>query len=422
MGKEFLIVGFGQAFLALGSLVGVRLLTEVLPPALFGELSLAMTVFTLAQQLVIGPFAGALTRYYVIAQEKEELTSFLQFTFWLAKRIVVAELILGGGVSLVFTLTNQRPVSGLALSTTFFIILFGTNILLDALQTAARRRVVVALHQSASQWLRYLLATEAILLFGASSETAMWGYAASALLVLGSQLWFFSRSLPGQQTFIKLGRFSAPGKWLRMALAYASPSIFWGLFAWAQMTSDRWALDTFASTQDVGFYTALYQLGYYPMILLSSAVTQFVTPYLFKLAGDGTDLARWNSARRRVNWLVLCSLGATAILTAAAYWLHAPIFGILVAEKYRVVSHYLPWMLFASGLFVSGQMASLIVMTKLTPRQLILPKIVTALVGTSLNFIGAFLFGFSGVVFASILFSLLYFLWVVLLNRSDHLR
>src|SRR5438874_2297495 len=49
---------------------------------------------------------------------------------------------------------------------------------------------------------------------------------------------------------------------------YAWPFAAWGIFTWMQTASDRWALQG-RGTSEVGFYAALYQLGYYPMTLLS---------------------------------------------------------------------------------------------------------------------------------------------------------
>jgi O-antigen/teichoic acid export membrane protein len=419
LGKELIWVGLGQALIAVGSLVGVRLLTEKLAPGAFGELSLAMTAFTLLQQLVIGPFGGSLLRFYSIALEQNELTSFFRFFVWLAERTQLGILILGSAGALLLTLLGQPVIAGLTLASTLFSMIYGTNNLLDSIQTAARRRSVVALHQGASQWLRFIAAVAMIALLGSSSAIAMWGYALSALMVLCSQVAFLSRIVPAGQTLAGLARRSAPGPWLARAFTYASPSITWGIFTWAQMTSDRWALSAFTSTQEVGYFSALYQLGYYPVLLLSNVVTQFIQPLLFRIAGDGTDPLRRQAAHQRVRLLVAGALVGTACLTTAAFFLHGPLFGLLVSAEYRHVSGYFPWMVLSSGLMVSGQMASLQLMSNLDPKKLLLPKITTAVLGTGLHFLGAFLNGLAGVVYVKSLFSLVYLLWMLWLNQRD---
>jgi O-antigen/teichoic acid export membrane protein len=322
-------------------------------------------------------------------------------------------------IGVLFVLLGQARTGNLVFASTCFILLFGTNNMLDSLQTAARRRGVVALHQGASQWLRFLFAVALIGVFGGTSAVGMWGYALSALVVLLSQLYFFARRALDGQSLMNLIYRAVPGEWYPRIFAYAAPLMSWGIFTWAQMTSDRWALKTFTSSQEVGYYSALYQLGYYPLVLLSSVITQFIQPLLFKDIGDGSDPLRRTIARRRVLRLSAGALAVTLLLTAAAFWLHEPLFALLVSAEYRHVSGYLPGLVLSSGLLSSGQMASLFMMSKLKPQKLIVPKIATAVLGAGLNFLGAYWLGLPGVVFAGILFSLIYFIWMTILNWSE---
>lgn len=415
-GKELFFVGLGQALAAIGALVGVRLLTDVLSPSLYGQLALAMTLFTLIQQLLVGPFAGAFTRLYTVAFENNEVPSYLQSIFWLMGQFGLLILAIGAVVVIVMEISGQGNLVLLAVATILFTLIAGINILLDGIQTAARHRIVVAWHQSISIWLRFLGAIFLISLLSASSQVAMAGYAISALFVLASQTYFFKLSISKDINFRALAMRAVRGKWVDKIYTYASPSITWGIFTWAQMTSDRWALQAFTSTQVVGYYSALYQIGYYPIILLSTVISQFISPILFHQVGEATDPVRWRKAKRLVGWLVLASSAGTLTLFGITYLLHKPIFGLLVGDEYRVVSSYLPWLTLSAGLFTIGQITSLLIMTTLNPKRLLLPKIITAVAGVLLNFLGAMWFGLPGIVFASIIFSVAYLVWVVFLT------
>ena len=59
LGGEIFWVGTGQVAVVVGSLVGIRLLTESLSPTAYGELALAMTIMTMANYLAMGPLANA---------------------------------------------------------------------------------------------------------------------------------------------------------------------------------------------------------------------------------------------------------------------------------------------------------------------------------------------------------------------------
>jgi O-antigen/teichoic acid export membrane protein len=290
--------------------------------------------------------------------------------------------------------------------------------MLDGVQNAARQRTVVAWHQGAGQWLRFLLAVTAVLAIGASSTAAMLGYAAAAALVLGSQWVFFRRTIRplagAEPAFQQRDVREMAGKMWE----YGWPFATYGIFTWGQAASDRWALQYFRSISDVGLYQALYQLSYYPMTLASGLLLQLVTPILFARAGDGSDPLRVERTRRLINTMAGGSVGITVLAVGAMFFLREPIFALLVAPEYRAAASFAPGMVLASGLFACGQVAVLNLYSSAETRLLIAPKAGTALVGTTLNCVGAWFWGIKGVVAGSVVFSVVYLLWVVCLANG----
>ncbi len=401
---------------AVGSVAGVRLLTGVLSPDLYGQLALAMTFFTLFQQILIAPFSGAFSRFYTLAQEKNQLIAYFESVFWLGARFSLLLLGLGILVVIIMGAAGQVDLAVMAIATMLYTLISGINIFSNSIQNAARYRIVVAWHQGIAQWLRFLGAVLLIVILSPSSQIAMFGYSLSAAMVLASQIFFLRRSvlkdLPSWRNLLR----TAPDDWGKKILTYAYPSMFWGLFTWAQLTSDRWALQIFTTTQDVGFYSALYQLGYYPILLLNTVISQFIAPILFRQAGDATDPSRWEKTSRMTHFLIAASLAATVVLFIVTYLFHTQIFNVLVAAEYRGVSSYLPWLVLSSGLFNTGLMASLLIMSAMDTRKLIVPKITTAITGIGLNFLGAMWFGLPGVVAGSIIFAVFHLIWIGILN------
>jgi O-antigen/teichoic acid export membrane protein len=87
----------GQLAAVSGALLGVRLLTELLDPAAYGELALAMTVATLVNQVLLGPIGGGITRFYAPAQEQSALGDYLRASsrlVLLATAVILAALLL----------------------------------------------------------------------------------------------------------------------------------------------------------------------------------------------------------------------------------------------------------------------------------------------------------------------------------------
>ncbi|HEY3344358.1 MAG TPA: oligosaccharide flippase family protein [Anaerolineaceae bacterium] len=411
LGKELLLVGLGQAVAAVGSLVGVRLMTGRFDPAAYGEVALAITFVTLSQQLLIGPLSAALTRFLNVAQEKRELPGFLGSSASLALKISLAMSAFTLVGTAFLALSGRSATLGLAGFTLVFALLSGVNILLDAIQTAARQRAVVAWHQGIGQWLRYLGAVGMALVFGGSPAAALAGYALSALLVLLSQTFFFQRKIGAELD----SRPAVDPVWTARLLRYTLPFTSWGIFTWLQITSDRWALQTFSSTQAVGYYAVLYQLGYYPLMMLTNVFVQFADPVLFRQAGDGTQQGRIDRAQRNTLRLLAGALVLTGLVFLGALLFHHLIFDLFAAEQYRQISGYLPIMALSGGLFACGQIASTSQLNRGEPQALLVPKIVMGIAGTLFNLAGARWMGLPGVVYANLTFSALYFLWTVLI-------
>lgn len=382
-------------------------------PAAFGELALGMTVATLVNQVVLGPLGNGATRFYTPAAEAGDLTGYLAAV----RRMVVSATgwIISGGLLLIVGLvvTWHAEWIGLAASALVFALFSGYNSVLNGIQNAARQRTIVALHQGMETWSRFLAAAGLVFLLGATSSVAMVGYSVGIVLVLGSQYAFFRKIVPGNVDGAGRGR-----SWSEQIWNYSWPFASWGIFTWAQQASDRWALGLFASTQEVGLYAVLFQLGYYPMSMASGMTMQFLAPIFYQRAGDASDSRRTANVNKMSWRLTGLALGATCAAFLMVLQLHSQIFRIFVAKEYASVSYLLPWMLLAGGVFAAGQTIALNLMSQMKTPSMAAAKIITALIGVILNFAGAFWYGTAGIVVAGVLFSILYFLSMALLSKT----
>lgn len=409
--KESAWVASGQAAAVLGSLAGVRLLTELLDPGAYGELALGMTLATLVNQTVLGPLGNGVLRFYAPALENGEVGGYLGAVRGLLKHSIGVV-----GVTAMVTIAavgfaGHREWIAIVLLAFVFSLLNGFYSVLSNVLIAARQRDLVAVHQGLEPWARFLLAVVLIVSIGASSAAAMIGFALGAAAVLVSQFLFLRKTIPA--TGHSGGR-----KWRGEILKYSWPISVFGVFTWLQLASDRWALGLFGTTHDVGLYSALFQLGYYPTSVAIAAATQLVAPIFYQRAGDATDIQR-NAGVRALGWrLTGISLGLTGVTSLLAFPFHPQIFHVLVAEEYASVSYLLPWMLLAGGIFASAQIVSLNLMSELRTRALIAPKVTTAALGVAANVAGAYFYGIPGIVAAGVLFSVSYLVWMALLSRS----
>jgi O-antigen/teichoic acid export membrane protein len=407
LAKEGSWIVVGQIAAILGALVLVRVLTEYLEPAQYGQLTLCLSVAAFFNQVAMGGISAGIVRFYSIAVEKYDLPGYLHASSRLMgyTTAVVALITLVLMTGLLWLGYTQWM--GLVAAALVFSVLSGYNVSLSGILNAARHRAVVAFHVGVEAWLKILLAIGVMLWLENSSTAVMLGYALSSLLVTCSQLYFLRRLTQPQVTTTR-----GHEKWGQQIWLYSWPFATWGVFAWVQQGSDRWALQTFATTQEVGLYAVLFQLGYTPIGLVTGMAMGFLAPIFYQRSGSAADHTR-NLSVHRIAWsITFAGLLMTVLAFIFTYSQHEWIFQLLVASKYHAVSYLLPWVVLAGGFFSASQMLLLKLQSEMKQNTMIAAKILTAIIGICLNIYGASQFGLQGVVAALIAFSVITFLWM----------
>ena len=417
--KELFWIIIGQVASFLGSIFLVRVLTEKLDPTEYGELALALTIAILVYQIVNGGINNSIGRFYSIAIEKKDFDGYLRASFHMlfwATIVVIGFTIV---MMSVLKLLELEKWIWLSLVVLIFSVLSSYNNALNALQYAARQRIVVALHGGMNSWLKIGLAIIIMFWLGANSISVVVGYAISALIVILSQIIFLKRLILKQTSLVEEQTSQIKENWLKQMWKFSWPFSTWGLFTWAQLASDRWAIEWFSTTAEVGQFVVVYQLGYASISMLTKMTMTLIGPILYERSGDAKDSTR-NLSVNRLSWsITFASLALSILAFTFTYYLHDWLFSILVAESFREASHFLPWVVLAGGLFATAQMLSLKVLSELRSNSLVAIKIITALIAVVANILGAWLFGLSGVVAGLVFFSLIYLVWMMILAKNS---
>ena len=407
----------GQALAVCGALASVKLLTQWLNPTQYGELSLALTITTVVGQVLFYPLALGIARFYAPAVERRQLSSYLDASSTLARAATLVVSVAATAVACVVAMAGEGRWLGLILTASLLAIVSGCAAILTSVHNAARRRSIAALHQGIDPWLRLVGAMLCIRWLNTSSSAAMLGFAAASSLVLISQYLFYRRIVPSDVPQAPASLANRREIW-NFSWPYATS----GIFALVQSGSDRWALAQFGTTTDVGLYVVVFQLGYYPISVLTNLLVQLLAPILYQKAGDARDASR-NARVTEINrQLAFLAIVATAIVFAGFQLAHGPIFRVLAGPHYTSISYLLPWMALSGGLFAAGQMLSLDLMSQLKTRAMMRVKIVTGVLGLTANFLGAYLFAIPGVVGAGVIFAAAYLAWMAVLVRTHSTR
>lgn len=406
-GKESVWVVLGQVISVVGILIGVRLLTSMLSPEIYGELALCISLVMLVFYIVGETFSELTMRFFTPAREQEWLADFYHGVQTYFFKIIAFVLVLGLLMLLLLALTGNIKLVTVGVPILLFSLFSSANGLIEGIRNGARDRKVVAFHQALFQWLRFLLAAMFIWLAGASATFALWGYAFASLLVVISQIYFLRCA--EFYSSMRLKRNSEKGfQYVRTMRNYARPFLIMGGFTWLLSFADRWALSLFCPMSEVGYYAALYQVGYFPMIFASRILLQLVSPVLYERAG-GTDYdERMDGLNRFNKRLTLFVLGLSFALWVLLHQIHRLVFALFVDQDYQIVSYLLPWTVLSAGIYAAGSIPLVSVLSRFESDRILPMKIGTTLLGVICYLTGAFFYKLEGLVFGGLVFSFIY--------------
>jgi O-antigen/teichoic acid export membrane protein len=406
----------GQILGILGSLALLRVTTNYLAPQEYGQLTLVLTVGVFVCQVSLSGVMPGIMRYYTIAAERGDISNFTNASYRLMAYGVMGTILLSCLVSFSAFLADRSGWIGGILLAIGFTQISSFNSTLSAIQNAARQRNLVVLHGVVDPWIKIGLLLLLVKIIGSSVNSVILAYLLTALLMLSSQLFFYRRLMrliPNKEQ-LKLT------PWLKEMVNYSKPFMVFNHFTWLQASSDRWSLERFTTTQVVGEYAVLSQLGNAPVSMAVNMITNLIGPILQQRSGDATDIGR-NRNVWRISWLItLFGLGITAVAFLLTFFLHSWLFNLLVAQDYHDKSFLLPWVVLGGGLFAASQILSIKLMSDMNTRALIAPKLITSILAVGFNVLGAGIWGLEGVVGAQVMFSLLIFAWMTILTKRPH--
>lgn len=410
LAKEGAWIVFGQTASVLGSLILVRVLTEHLDSTQYGHLALGLTVAGLVNQVVMGGVSAGIGRFYSIAAAKHDLHGYLAASRQLMAYATLAVLTIAFLLIVSLFLLGHSEWVGLAAAALAFSILSGYNSSINGIQNAARQRATVAVHGGLDAWLKILLSLLVLVWLGSSSTAVVIGYTLSSLFVVTSQLLFLRRLIPAEAE-----QSQSVVEWKRQMWVYSWPMAVGGLFNWGYYASQRWALELFATTGDVGEFFALTQIAYTPISMAGGMFLSFLTPILFSRVADVRDHARLRDTHHVIIKLAIAGLTMTAVLAIATYFLHEPVFRLMVAAEYRNISKYMPYVIIAAGILQVSQTIGSIVLLDNNTSAILPLAIYGQLYISAQNFICVYFIGVPGLIISMIVGSIIHLTWMIII-------
>ncbi|OAI49810.1 hypothetical protein AYO43_00075 [Nitrospira sp. SCGC AG-212-E16] len=392
--SDFFSVGVSQTIAALGQIIGVRLLTEALSPAVFGEVILLLGVVTLATSVLVNPTMQALLRYY---------PEYAQFGDGASVERTALQRIMRNS-ALALPLSIPLGVLGVAagwFSPTVIILLLilvavdGLRMLRTTIMNASRQHHRYGVWQIGEAWGRPLLAYGAIVWWGIHTEIVLAAYIITSLALYGCM----NHSIDPRPAVMP-GRDVNEDDLLRKFAIYGMPLIPLGLLGWISGMADRYMIGSMLSAENVGMYAAAYGLASRPMLMLSSIAETAIRP-VYSTAVVRNDLEA--SRKCLVAWFaVVCTAGiATCVLFAL---FHQQLAYLLLGPGFREASHFMPWIAAGYSLLALYHISVRVCLAHDAPQAVTLTEAAGAVLAVAMGFIFIRTSGVSGAALAVPLF------------------
>ncbi|MBI5725289.1 MAG: lipopolysaccharide biosynthesis protein [Planctomycetes bacterium] len=340
-------VAAGQVVGIIGTLAGIRLLTQFVPEDVYGQASLLLAGLTLGIQALIVPANNATLRFYSDVKPSGRL-----WMLRLATRRIILPfggllLLLVAGVGSAWAFVGGKSylavaaLAGLAaaesLKTTEITFL-----------TAGRRQRAAAILRVLESWLCPALATAAVLILGKYPACVVGGNAAGIAVVLIFLLALVRREgRDGPAALDDPAKEELAGLQHQMA-RFARPMIFVAVVTWVSGLSDRFLIGWLLDASQVGIYAPAYGLASFPFLAALGIVYQTVYPHYCEAVSAG----RGDLERRAFRYWLLTVVAIAACGVIAFALLKNYIAWLLLAPEYWAGAELMPWIAAGNGLLI----------------------------------------------------------------------
>jgi O-antigen/teichoic acid export membrane protein len=409
----------GQVCVVAGGVASLKLLAKSLGAAGYGQFAIGLTIAGALGALIYGPISQAATRFWSVAYGRRQIVLYRRIVSggYLASLLFCALCLVGGTIFLLHSdLYSWLVLFQLSI---LFAVFTGAGVVAAAVLNATRKRAVLAAHQAAEALLRPVLIVAAVWLLKADARMAMLAYCVTTALVALSMSFFAAKALATSSV-------ESTGPILDMSIRsltlemgqYCVPFVLFALLGMAGQYGDRWLLEQWYGSAEVGRYAAMYQLSSWPMIFLLGILNQFIYPIIFARAGDVRVNPHPVEGHSLYRFHILSSALVIAGVAVAAYLFGEVVVRTLTSAQF-VADHKSLWIIaIGVALFNVAQQLTLKGMYLNRPSAYIVPKALQSLAFVAIALLIGQGHGIKGVAFAYCASTVIYLGSVWIANRK----
>jgi len=399
-----------QVSAGIGSLIGLRILTEVLNPTQYGTMAILMTAISIISIAYTGPLSNSAGRFYASAVAEKKTAQYYNSITVLMIPLDLIVIIACATALFLYPEDLKMLESGdeikILIALALYAVIEAKYTILDNIANAAQKRILVFVSKTLKIWgmysIVYLLAKN----YDLKLSDVLLSYAASTFLVV---VFLFLNVVPKEVLNIK--KYSKG--YIRSLFAYAWPFATWGVTLWAYNASSRFAVQKFQNIEEVANIAILVQLGSLPINFCVSALTAYLLPLYFeKAAGQNFANGIFHVYTSVLKWASISAV-CLAMGFILAQFSAELVFQLLVADTYRDLYFLWPYSLTSFGLLGVAQVFSMALRAESASTVLVIPKNISYTIGCVLVTVGAYQDGIWGVLLALNATGIIHLVWII---------
>lgn len=327
--KEGSWVLTNQVLSAIISLIGLRIITELLDAKYLGTATLWLGILFLIRNIIISPISLAQSRFHPEYIYNNNILIFNRtITNIYIKRVIFSSIVFLI-IAITYSIFYDKKFNN-----TFIISILVLYLFIDTFKNYKLNQIISERKQAyAAQWnifetfLTYFL-IYIFLKIHADTGTYLAGQTIAILITtLTFGLVFFPLS-----NIIELNHLTETnGITLQKIKKYSKPLIPIAILGWVNNLGDRYIIGSYLSLTEVGLYVAAYSISSRAFIIPNGIISGFFKPILFQ-AESKKQLVK---SKLIFKFWILCVIIISSILLCIFYFWGAFIAEIFLAKAYR---------------------------------------------------------------------------------------
>ncbi|NVN91140.1 MAG: lipopolysaccharide biosynthesis protein [Desulfuromonadales bacterium] len=416
--KNGVWIASGQGFAALATLGGVRLITELASPSLFGSFVLLNGLLNLVQGILFQPLAQAALRYYPEFSKSAHILELRRHMSTVFRLRWFCGLAVMTGLALIDITTTHYLTFTSWLLLAAALGIEGWKTVELVMRNAARNQKAYSAFFIADSLARPIGAVLAAYFFNVSVELLLLGQTLGTFLVLVSFSHFSKSRI--QQNRAEYPLDVVLNERLTKGMAqFAAPLLWTSLVCWFSAQADRYIVGGMIGIAQAGIYAAAYGLTSRPLLMIGTANEATLRQVLYTAVSRGD---RRGMLKASCVWLGL-NLAMSTIIASLIVIFSEPIVRCLLAEPYRETSiSLIPWLVFGHVPLLAAQAIERLLYAVQRTHAVLFVQAISACVSIIVAVLGATWAGLIGVAVAVPVYyslQLLMTLWIAFNSIKD---